>query len=370
MAENLSKKLEFDIEAALLQSNQNSSGLSLLVAALDAKDLQNSKPLSPVSSSCSDSIGADKKRKISDSTITTESYWERRKRNNEAAKKSREKRRLNDLAMESRLLELSRENSLLRSELLKLNPIESPLKVPSVTPSLNTQNLPTLINQLLSPTTMKADLIPMSSIEPNDLTVPGRKRAAMTSLACDKPQVKVAQGRIDCKTPQLGLALLSAILTENQSKSVGKEEIDDDSMLRNCLSTLNVVMSPQPEVVAKVEDNSSEEESQSDEPLSSPNHWDLGLSATESTSSASPSSNGLVPEKSDKERYVERRKRNNEAAKRCRANRRVMYEFRTKRIDELQRENVTLKEEVLKLSRELLLLKNMVALRQASAKLH
>ncbi|XP_048143845.1 NFIL3 like protein [Corvus hawaiiensis] len=47
-------------------------------------------------------------------------YWEKRRKNNEAAKRSREKRRLNDVAMESQLAALSRENTVLRTELLSL----------------------------------------------------------------------------------------------------------------------------------------------------------------------------------------------------------------------------------------------------------
>ncbi|CAM4627302.1 NFIL3 like protein [Lepidochelys kempii] len=47
-------------------------------------------------------------------------YWEKRRKNNEAAKRSREKRRLNDFAMESQLSALSEENALLRAELLAL----------------------------------------------------------------------------------------------------------------------------------------------------------------------------------------------------------------------------------------------------------
>ncbi|KAJ7419625.1 nuclear factor interleukin-3-regulated protein [Willisornis vidua] len=47
-------------------------------------------------------------------------YWEKRRKNNEAAKRSREKRRLNDVAMEGRLAALSRENAALRTELLAL----------------------------------------------------------------------------------------------------------------------------------------------------------------------------------------------------------------------------------------------------------
>lgn len=47
-------------------------------------------------------------------------YWEKRRKNNEAAKRSREKRRLNDVAVESRLVRLLEENALLRAELRAL----------------------------------------------------------------------------------------------------------------------------------------------------------------------------------------------------------------------------------------------------------
>ncbi|XP_068835566.1 NFIL3 like protein [Capricornis sumatraensis] len=47
-------------------------------------------------------------------------YWEKRRKNNEAAKRSREKRRLNDAALEGRLAALLQENALLRAELRAL----------------------------------------------------------------------------------------------------------------------------------------------------------------------------------------------------------------------------------------------------------
>jgi len=44
-------------------------------------------------------------------------YWDRRRRNNEAAKRSREKRRLNDMLLETRVIELSKENHILKAQL-------------------------------------------------------------------------------------------------------------------------------------------------------------------------------------------------------------------------------------------------------------
>ncbi|XP_017291122.1 nuclear factor, interleukin 3 regulated, member 6 [Kryptolebias marmoratus] len=49
-----------------------------------------------------------------------ESYWDKRRKNNEAAKRSREKRRVNDMVLESRVLALLEENARLRAELLAL----------------------------------------------------------------------------------------------------------------------------------------------------------------------------------------------------------------------------------------------------------
>ncbi|XP_077355873.1 nuclear factor, interleukin 3 regulated, member 6 [Festucalex cinctus] len=49
-----------------------------------------------------------------------EGYWDKRKKNNEAAKRSREKRRVNDMVLESRVLALLEENAHLRAELLAL----------------------------------------------------------------------------------------------------------------------------------------------------------------------------------------------------------------------------------------------------------
>lgn len=63
---------------------------------------------------------ARKQREFIPDSKKDDSYWDRRRRNNEAAKRSREKRRLNDMVLETRMLELSKENALLRAELVAL----------------------------------------------------------------------------------------------------------------------------------------------------------------------------------------------------------------------------------------------------------
>lgn len=45
---------------------------------------------------------------------------------------------------------------------------------------------------------------------------------------------------------------------------------------------------------------------------------------------------------------MDRRRRNNEAAKRCRANRRAVFEYRSRRANQLEAENEELRQEMLK----------------------
>lgn len=66
---------------------------------------------SPVTRRKREMIPLDKKDAI---------YWEKRSKNNEAARRSREKRRLNDLMMEEQLLALSDENAQLRAQVLSM----------------------------------------------------------------------------------------------------------------------------------------------------------------------------------------------------------------------------------------------------------
>ena len=58
-----------------------------------------------------------KQREFIPESKKDQTYWDRRRRNNEAAKRSREKRRINDMLLESRVHELNKENALLRAQL-------------------------------------------------------------------------------------------------------------------------------------------------------------------------------------------------------------------------------------------------------------
>lgn len=61
-----------------------------------------------------------RKREMTPASKKDALYWDKRRKNNEAAKRSREKRRLNDMMLESQLLALSEENAHLRAEVFSL----------------------------------------------------------------------------------------------------------------------------------------------------------------------------------------------------------------------------------------------------------
>lgn len=65
-------------------------------------------------------LGLRRKREFIPEDKKDATYWEKRRKNNEAAKRSREKRRVNDYVLETRLVSLSEENARLRAELLTL----------------------------------------------------------------------------------------------------------------------------------------------------------------------------------------------------------------------------------------------------------
>ncbi|XP_077869259.1 uncharacterized protein LOC144360342 isoform X2 [Saccoglossus kowalevskii] len=65
-------------------------------------------------------ISSRKRREFIPDSKKDECYWDKRRKNNEAAKRSREKRRINDMFLETRVLHLSEENAVLKAELRAL----------------------------------------------------------------------------------------------------------------------------------------------------------------------------------------------------------------------------------------------------------
>ncbi|RWS24723.1 nuclear factor interleukin-3-regulated protein-like protein [Leptotrombidium deliense] len=59
----------------------------------------------------------NKKRKLITDSEKDESYWNYRRKNNEAARRSRERKRISDIVLENKVVELLRENAYLKTEL-------------------------------------------------------------------------------------------------------------------------------------------------------------------------------------------------------------------------------------------------------------
>nr|XP_002739362.2 PREDICTED: CCAAT/enhancer-binding protein beta-like [Saccoglossus kowalevskii] len=82
---------------------------------------------------CDAVINSRKRREFTSDDNKDPVYWEKRRRNNEAAKRSREKRRINDIIMETKVLQLTKENSKLKAEIVALKRRFGVLDVESVT---------------------------------------------------------------------------------------------------------------------------------------------------------------------------------------------------------------------------------------------
>ncbi|XP_076009465.1 nuclear factor interleukin-3-regulated protein-like [Genypterus blacodes] len=65
-------------------------------------------------------LGSRRKREFIPDEKKDNVYWEKRRKNNEAAKRSREKRRINDYVLENHLMAMKEENARLNAELLAI----------------------------------------------------------------------------------------------------------------------------------------------------------------------------------------------------------------------------------------------------------
>ncbi|TMS32397.1 hypothetical protein L596_000242 [Steinernema carpocapsae] len=430
---------------------------------VDSSSGSSEESVSPSPSSNS----ADRRPSISDKD---DAYWERRKRNNDSAKKSREKRRMNDMAMEQRLLELSKENSRLKSA-LEAQYINKTVTHDSViVPNPKIQNYtPSSIHPTpLYPIDMSAKLPP--TLFPSPLlagpqlltAAPGhtvspfmqmcqlhalqnsayRSAAATTTQSASDilsstsgrgafqpfhPTAKVVNGSSspDSSTTSHSSDLISQSLHLHDPLFDGKQYLRNrflEHAEKRCvpesvhLAWENIyqprpVEQPVPEAQPQpipAQDNvsSSNERPQSllgtllsttrrspsvpqsrteqqsglscetsshemstiksdSDSLGSPmSSQGSTIDSHQSSPGSSKSNNSALAQalsnRPDQERYMDRRRRNNEAAKRCRANRRA-FEYRSKRAQQLETENGELRKEMLKLSHELEHLKTLMA---------
>ncbi|KAI6218726.1 hypothetical protein M3Y95_01146700 [Aphelenchoides besseyi] len=250
------------------------------------------------------------------------------------------------------------------------------------------------------PTVSSSSAITRSRIKSVERTP--RSASAFSSASSASPTNSMANGNVGVrlfannnKTTERPQSLLGSLLaatstsrrspsvpesrTERQSGLIERRTQDQES-IKSCMSTLAVNLSNAPTSAASSttstgghpssgrSDNDSmgsphSTRSTSDSARShnsrppSPGHAHDGAS----TGGGSMASNGDVGDETSRERYMDRRRRNNEAAKRCRANRRAVFEYRSRRAQQLEAENSDLRQEMLKLNNELEQLKAVIA---------
>ncbi|CAP23497.1 Protein CBR-ATF-2 [Caenorhabditis briggsae] len=357
-----------------------------------------------------------RRNSVNESVIKDEHYWERRRRNNDASRRSREKRRLNDQAMEEKIMQLSAENERLKSQ-LENRPAVAPapppqpapvvepptaLIIPSVAKNLfpsgpvaslqassmlsvpllqTAPHFPSMLQLCqLQPTTIQSSVYtstqpatsasslfssssssafhpfrPSEAIQQSFPTssvimkVERRSPDSSTDLKLPQPQLQPGSNVIQQigqpasstapaqpvvqQAPQQGPSLLSALLSQRRtSPSVPQSRTEH-------ISGLN---SP-----PRHTGNKSDCESVSSSASFSPSHSSEDHS---NYSNKSP-------------QYVDRRRRNNEAAKRCRANRRAVFEYRSRRVQLLEGENEELRSQIESLKAEIAHFKSVLAQR-------
>ncbi|CAJ0608518.1 unnamed protein product [Cylicocyclus nassatus] len=370
-------------------SSSPSERLSVVCSA-SAEYSSNSSEYSPNS----------RRNSVNESVLKDDQYWDRRRKNNDASKRSREKRRISDMAMEQRILALSQENHLLKSRLESRTAAESLLQ----TTRPDFAALPSQSNTVLPSTTktLFTQQLPTSSVVPLATT-------SLSSFHSTVPSLSLPQVPLLSSTSQLPIMQLCQLQAAIQQQyratpspsvfSVGSafqpfqahkesvimkaERFSPDSSSDRVERVIQRVPSPQQQqerapsqsllgaLLASRRTSPAVPQSRTEHHsrLGSPPRLSPSKSDCESISSSaslSPShSSEDHPESSairraldgnssdeKKEQYMDRRRRNNEAAKRCRANRRAVFEYRSRRVQLLENENDQLKEEIAKLKRE------------------
>ncbi|NXE14964.1 NFIL3 protein, partial [Lophotis ruficrista] len=105
-----------------VDTSSNVDKIMVLKSTLAEEELPTNEDilLTEANSGKSKSSACRRKREFIPDEKKDAMYWEKRRKNNEAAKRSREKRRLNDLVLENKLIALGEENATLKAELLSL----------------------------------------------------------------------------------------------------------------------------------------------------------------------------------------------------------------------------------------------------------
>ncbi|KAH8873683.1 Nuclear factor interleukin-3-regulated protein [Schistosoma japonicum] len=297
------------------------------------------------------SIERDRKQRefIPDSK-KDDKYWERRRKNNEAAKRSREKRRQNDILMECRINQLNVQNQKLHHDLLEL---KLRFGVP-----LNDDDKKFMENQ--------------SSSSPNDVYNGHHDdtELKLSEMDCSPPssqvvpQISQPQHQI---TTSCGLHDNVLIMKNDKLPSTSLTSVGGTGCSGGRCSSVHSVKSD-------ISNNSSDY-------IESP--LDLSLCCLQVKTSENYSSSEYVVSDStltttfnslagiDK-RYQDRRRRNNEAVRRCRENKRARLlgngssngSGRIENSEKLQSENRCLRSELTGLSMEVKALRKLLTVGQ------
>lgn len=203
---------------------------------------------SPNSQSCLDV--ARRQREFIPEHKKDEKYWERRRKNNEAAKRSREKRRLNDVAMEGKIVELTQDNTKLERELMELKkrfgllppdemshtpiPAEPPSQTPLLSPNSHPPSgpVPRLLPGPPNPFLPQSprDLIALSRMVSPALFVPNQAPAVSRSSTASLPQSNLILQTAASPPSTTSLAIAVAVPT------VGVPDMEEAPLDLTCRS--------------------------------------------------------------------------------------------------------------------------------------
>ncbi|EFO85997.1 CRE-ATF-2 protein [Caenorhabditis remanei] len=360
-----------------------------------------------------------RRNSVNESVIKDEHYWERRRRNNDASRRSREKRRLNDQAMEEKIMQLSAENERLKSQLENRpssvittaaatpqpTAIEPPtaLIIPNVAKNLfpsgpvaplqassmlsvpllqTTPHFPSMIQLCqLQPTTIQSPVY--SSTQPASTSTSslfssssssafhpfrpseGVQQSFPTSSVIMKVERRSPDSSTDIKLPQPllqpGTNVIQQIGQPASSASV-IQQVNQPAQQQgpSLLSALLSQRRPSPTVPQSRTEHISGLNSP---PRHTGNKSDCESVSSSASFSPSHSSEDHSNYSNKSPQYADRRRRNNEAAKRCRANRRAVFEYRSRRVQLLEGENEELRSQIENLKAEIAHFKSVLAQR-------
>ncbi|KAK6734042.1 hypothetical protein RB195_017674 [Necator americanus] len=188
-------------------SSSPSERLSVVCSA-SAEYSSNSSEYSPNS----------RRNSMNESVVKDEQYWERRRKNNDASKRSREKRRISDMAMEQRILALSQENHLLKSRLESRTAAESLLQ----TARPDFASLPSQSN-----TTLFTHQLPASSVGLQSLAAP-----PLSSLHSSVPSLSLSQVPLLSSTSQIPIMQLCQLQAALQQQVRRRHRAENRHMRR------------------------------------------------------------------------------------------------------------------------------------------